>query len=84
MKRDVNLNQQVFLLDKDAGTLCRILGLYAARGIVVDSVNYEHAAPRTMLLTVTSTADEECLRILVDKAASLVGVAEAASRVGLR
>lgn len=82
MKRDLPLPQrQIFLLDKDTGVLCRILGLYAARGIAVDHVHFAHAAPRTMALTITASADRETLRVLIEKGASLVGVIEAASQV---
>ena len=80
MKRDLVLRQQkqVFLFEKDAGTLCRILGLYAARAIEIDHIQYAHAAPQTMMLIVTAGADTETLRVLVSKVASLFGVIEAA------
>jgi acetolactate synthase small subunit len=74
------ISQQVFLLERDSGVLCRILGLYAARGIDIARIDYAHAAPRTMVLTVTAAADVEMMRILVAKAASLFGVVEAAER----
>ncbi|MBL8519592.1 MAG: hypothetical protein JNK75_02885 [Betaproteobacteria bacterium] len=75
---NANAASQVFLLEKDGGVLCRILGLYAARGIEIDAVDYRHAAPRCMLLRITAGAEEETLRVLVDKAGGLVGVIEAA------
>lgn len=82
MKRDLVLRQkQIFLLDKDTGVLCRILGLYAARGIEIDHVHFAHAAPRTMALAITSSADDDTLRVLVEKGASLVGVIEAAAQI---
>ncbi|MDX2219119.1 MAG: hypothetical protein SF172_08860 [Burkholderiales bacterium] len=70
--------RQVYLLEPHPGTLCRVLDLYAARGIAVSSLRYEHAAPRTMMLTVTASADSECLRVLVAKAGTQFGVIEAA------
>ena len=84
MKRDVALQQQVFLLENDSGLLCRILGLYAARALVIDCADYGHATAQTMMLTVNtachSDADIETLRVLVEKAASFVGVIEAGER----
>lgn len=71
-------HRQVYLLEAEPGTLCRVLDLYAARGIAVHSVRYEHAAPCTMMLTVTAFADHERLRVLVAKAGTQVGVIEAA------
>lgn len=79
MKRDLVLQQQIFLLDKDTGVLCRLIGLYASRGITIDQMQFAHAAPKTMALTVTASADTETLRVLVAKGASLIGVIEAAS-----
>jgi acetolactate synthase small subunit len=70
--------KQVFLLEKDTGVLCRILGLYAARGIEIDALSFAHAAPQTMALTVIACADGETLRVLVEKSASFYGVVEAA------
>lgn len=76
-----HLCEQVFLLDRDAGLMCRILGLYAARGLDVQQVDYAHAAQAVMTLRVRVQAPaperealSEGLRVLVDKAASLVGV----------
>ncbi len=76
--------EQVYLIERDAGLLCRILGLYAARGIDVLAANYAYAAQDVMTLKV-STANEaadaaETLRVLVEKAASLVGVIAAAAQ----
>jgi acetolactate synthase small subunit len=70
--------KQVFLLEKDTGVLCRVLGLYAARGIEIDALSFAHAAPQTMALTVMACADGETLRVLVEKSASFYGVVEAA------
>ncbi|MBL8516019.1 MAG: hypothetical protein JNM76_03525 [Betaproteobacteria bacterium] len=70
--------RQVYLLEPHPGTLCRVLDLYAARGIAMRTVKYEHAAPQTMMLTITADADHELLRILVAKAGAQVGVIEAA------
>jgi acetolactate synthase small subunit len=72
--------RQVYLLDRDTGLLCRIAGLYAARGIDISALQYDHAAPSTMMLTIAAIADEEQLRVLVEKAGSFVGVIEAAMR----
>src|SRR5438128_219630 len=64
--------QQVFLFERDAGLLCRILGLYAARGLDMLRAEYTHAAQDLMLLKVSvagSVAEiDEVLRVLADKA----------------
>jgi acetolactate synthase small subunit len=75
--------QQIFLMEKNTGVLCRILGMYAARGIEIDAIRFAHAAPNTMALTITASADEEMLRVLVEKSASLYGVVEAAVQTRL-
>ena len=75
---DANPTKQVYLLEAQSGTLCRVLNLYAARGVHVTSIRYDHAAPLTMMLTVTTDANPELLRVLVAKAATQVGVIEAA------
>ena len=80
MHTQLESTQQVFLLERDGGVLCRVLALYAARGIDIEHAEYAHAAPQTMVLTVTAEADAELMRILVAKAASLFGVVEAAER----
>lgn len=72
-------SRQVFLLEPDTGTVCRILSLYAARGLALQRAQLDHAAPATLMLVVHASADAECLRILVNKARSLPGVIEAAS-----
>ena len=76
--------EQVYLIERDAGLLCRILGLYAARGIDVLAADYAYAAQDVMTLKVSAdgkAADSaETLRVLVEKAASLVGVIAAASQ----
>lgn len=76
--------EQVYLVERDAGLLCRILGLYAARGIDVLRAEYVYAAQDVMTLKVC-VADElddsaEVLRVLIDKAASFVGVLAAAEQ----
>ena len=70
--------EQVYLIERDAGLLCRIMGLYASRGIDVLRAEYAYAAQDVMTLKVC-VADEaegaaEVLRVLIDKAASLIGV----------
>ena len=69
---------QVYLIERDAGILCRILGLYAARGIDVLEVDYAYAAQDVMKLQVSiarGAADtEDMVRVLVDKASTLIGV----------
>jgi len=69
---------QVYLLDRDAGLLCRILGLYAARGLDVLRVDYAYAAQHVMKLQVFVDSSDshtaEVLRVLVDKASTLIGV----------
>ncbi|MCW5657989.1 MAG: hypothetical protein KIT60_09815 [Burkholderiaceae bacterium] len=74
--------EQVYLTERDTGLLCRILGLYAARGIDVARADYAYAAQHVMTLKVAAAADgpdaAEALRVLVDKASTLVGVIAAA------
>ncbi len=70
---------QVYLVERDTGLLCRILGLYAARGIDVLHADYSYAARDVMKLQVSvagsgACTDDEAVRVLVDKAATLVGV----------
>lgn len=69
---------QVFLLERDAGLLCRILGLYAARAIDVLHVDYAYAARDVMKLrvSVSDRPDDagEVVRVLVDKASTFIGV----------
>ena len=76
--------EQVYLIERDAGLLCRILGFYAARGIDVLHVEYAYAAQDVMSLKVTAAAaapdTAEVLRLLVDKAAACVGVIAAAEQ----
>ena len=77
--------EQVYLLERDAGLLCRILGLYAAHGVDVLRADYAYAAQHVMTLKVAvaaGAADDtaELLRVLVAKAASLVGVLAAAEQ----
>ena len=66
--------EQVFLLERDAGLLCRLMGLYASRGLDVLRADYTHAAQDVMMLKVaasTAVPDaDEVLRVLVEKAAS--------------
>lgn len=76
--------EQVYLIERDTGLLCRILGLYAARGIDVQRADYAHAARDVMTLKVVATGPNpdttEALRVLVEKAATLVGVIAAAEQ----
>jgi len=76
--------EQVYLVERDSGLLVRILGLYAARAIDVQRADYAYAAPDVMTLKVSAgIADAntaETLRILVEKAATLVGVIAAAKQ----
>ena len=76
--------EQVYLIDRDSGLLCRILGLYAARGIDVQRAEYAYAAQDVMTLKVSAAASDaaaaEALRVLVAKAASWVGVIAAAEQ----
>ena len=74
--------EQVFLIERDTGLLCRILGLYAARGIDIRRADYAYAASDVMTLKVAAAAEDtdsaEALRVLVAKAATWVGVIAAA------
>jgi len=78
--------QQVFLLERDSGLLCRLLGLYAARGIDVRRADYDCAASDVMTLKVSSAVEgdaeaaAETMRVLLEKAATLVGVLVAAAQ----
>ena len=69
---------QVYLIERDAGLLCRILGLYAARGLDVLGVDYAYAAQdvTSLQVTVAGTQAEtaDIVRVLVDKASTFVGV----------
>jgi len=74
--------EQVYLIDRDPGLLCRILGLYAARGLDVVRADYAYAAQDVMRLDVRvdneSIDAAESVRVLVDKVGSFVGVIAAA------
>jgi hypothetical protein len=76
--------EQVYLIERDSGLLCRILGLYAARGIDVQRADYAYAAPHVMTLKVAAHHDDadtaETVRVLVEKAATLTGVIAAAEQ----
>lgn len=76
---------QTYLMERDAGLLCRILGLYAARSIDVLHVDYEHAAKNVMKLNVRVSASfgeiADTARVLVDKASTFVGVLAACEQV---
>ena len=76
--------EQVYLIERDAGLLCRILNLYAARGIDVLRADYAYAAQDVMTLKVSAANDlpetAEVLRVLVEKAATLLGVLAAAEQ----
>jgi hypothetical protein len=78
---------QVYLFERDAGLLCRILGLYAARGLDVLHADYAYAAQGLMTLKVSvagqDVATAETLRVLIDKAGSFVGVLAAAEHPGV-
>ena len=75
---------QVYLIERDAGLLCRILGLYAARGIDVLHADYTYAAQDVMKLQVsvagTPAETEEAVRVLVDKASTFIGVLAASDQ----
>lgn len=76
---------QTYLIERDAGLLCRILGLYAARSIDVLHVDYDYAAKDIMKLNVcvgaTFGETADTVRVLVDKAATFVGVLAACEQV---
>jgi hypothetical protein len=76
--------QQVYLFERDTGLLCRLLGLYAARGLDVLRADYAYAAPELMTLkvSVSSAAPDagETVRVLVEKAAAFVGMLAAAEQ----
>jgi hypothetical protein len=76
--------EQVFLIERNTGLLCRILGLYASRGIDVQRADYAYASLDVMTLKVAvARADPgtaEALRVVVAKAATLVGVMAAAEQ----
>ncbi|HYD76451.1 hypothetical protein [Ramlibacter sp.] len=79
--------EQVYLIERDAGLLCRILGLYAARGVDVLGVDYAYAAQDVMKLQVSVARrlaeTEEVVRVLVDKASTLIGVLAASEQVSV-
>jgi hypothetical protein len=66
--------RQFFWLEADSDVLCRVLGLYAARGLRIARLDYEPHSTGVGRLVVTADGAEDVLRILVAKAASLVGV----------
>jgi len=74
--------EQVYLLERDPNLLCRILGLYAARGVEVLRVNYAYAAQHVMQLDVRvfedSTVTADSVHVLVEKVATFPGVIAAA------
>lgn len=76
--------EQVYLIERDAGLLCRILGLYASRGIDILRADYAHAAQDVMTLKVCVADDlegtAEALRVMIDKAATFAGVLAAAEQ----
>ena len=76
--------EQVYLIERDTGLVCRILGLYAARAIDVLHADYAYAAQDIMTLKVraaSAPADAaETVRVLVEKAATWVGVIAAAEQ----
>ncbi|MBS0339567.1 MAG: hypothetical protein JSS56_03510 [Proteobacteria bacterium] len=78
LSRPASSLEQVYLVERDAGLLCRILGLYAARGIDVLHVDYAYAAQHVMKLQVSVenalSETEEVVRVLVDKASTFIGV----------
>ena len=81
LTRTASTLEQVYLVERDAGLLCRILGLYAARGVDVLHVDYAYAAQDFMKLQVsvarTFEETEEVVRVLVDKASTFIGVLDA-------
>lgn len=87
--RTSTCHEQVYLIERDAGLLCRILGLYAARAIDVLHVDYAFVAQEVMKLRVRTaygkmdpgdTADS--VRTLLAKVSTLVGVIAAAEQPG--
>jgi hypothetical protein len=76
--------EQVYLIERDAGLLCRILGLYAGRGVDVLHVDYAYAARDVMKLQVSVASGfagiEEVVRVLVDKASTFIGVLAASEQ----
>lgn len=78
-------SEQVYLLERDAGLLCRMLGLYSARALDIVHVEYSYAAQDVMKLSVKLRASPEdasqvadSVRLLVAKASTFVGVVAAA------
>jgi hypothetical protein len=80
--------EQIYLIERDAGLLCRILGLYAARSLDILHVDYAYAAQMVMKLRVRvadgpvgSSDIADTVRVLVAKVSTLVGVIAAVSHV---
>ena len=74
-------SEQVYLMERDAGLLCRMLGLYSARTLDIVHVDYSHLAQDVMKLSVklrTSSEDPsefaDSVRVLIAKASTFVGV----------
>jgi hypothetical protein len=76
--------EQVFLFQRDAGLLCRILGLYASRGLDVLRCDYAYAAQDLMLLKVSvahqAEGIDDALRVLTEKVGTFIGVLAAAEQ----
>lgn len=69
--------EQVYLIERDAGVLCRILGLYVARSVDVLHVDYAYAARDVMKLQVSVASEletEQVVRVLVEKVSTFIGV----------
>lgn len=79
--------KQVYLIERDCGVLCRILGLYAARSVDVLHVDYAYAAQDFMKLQVSVCGShcetQELIRVLLDKASTCIGVLAACEHPGI-
>jgi hypothetical protein len=79
---------QTYLIERDAGLVCRILGLYASRNLDLFRLGYDYAARDVMKLDVCVDPCGEdvadTLRVLVDKASTFVGVIAACEQPAAR
>jgi hypothetical protein len=63
--------------DGDSGLLCRVLGLYAARGISIRALRAQADEQGLVRLEVEASLGAETGRVLLAKAATLLGVLQA-------
>lgn len=88
LTRTATCNEQVYLIEREAGLLCRILGLYAARALDVLRVEYACTAANEMKLHIWVDDEQpggcemaDAVRVLVAKVSTLAGVIAVAGHI---